>query len=355
MKLDKKQEEIVNTNYEKVVVTAGAGSGKTRLLTERVKELLRRGAEPSKVVVITFTNSAAEEMRERIGEHGKDCFIGTIHSYCNFLLVLGGVDTADYLDKEMFDELFNLIENHQECIQTVDYLLLDEAQDSTPQQFKFMLEYINPKSFFIVGDIKQSIYGFAGADPDYLYNLSKRKDVHSYELTNDYRNAFAILQYAKGILSSLSEKFADHSISLNDEYGEVYRFPYSIDRIYNIIENSYDQYKDWFILTRSNEQLQTIFYELQQRDIPCETFRKAEMKLSELKERMNNDTVKILTIHTAKGLEAKNVIVVGSVWYNDEEKRTNYVAATRAKERLYWCLTPKKQSVKKNRNLEVWR
>ena len=62
---------------------------------------------------------------------------------------------------------------------------------------------------------------------------------------------------------------------------------------------------------------------------------------------MQSNRVKILTIHSAKGLQNKNVIVVGAKTYNEEERRLAYVAATRAENNLYWCPAMKK---KKNVN-----
>jgi len=60
---------------------------------------------------------------------------------------------------------------------------------------------------------------------------------------------------------------------------------------------------------------------------------------------MAEDTVKILTIHQAKGLENKCVAVVGAKYYNEEERCISYVAATRAKDVLVWC-NPKKKEKK---------
>ena len=53
---------------------------------------------------------------------------------------------------------------------------------------------------------------------------------------------------------------------------------------------------------------------------------------------MQEDTVKVLTIHTAKGLESENVIVIGARFYNLEEKCISYVAATRARDLLVWTI-----------------
>jgi hypothetical protein len=105
MNLSKEQEQIVTTTANKVVVIASAASGKTAVLVERVRYLLKNGANPKGIVVITFTNAAAEELAERL-DHPKGVFIGTIHSYANFLLLSNGNETHDLLESEQFDRLF---------------------------------------------------------------------------------------------------------------------------------------------------------------------------------------------------------------------------------------------------------
>ena len=139
MDLSEKQKEIVETKERFVVVNASAASGKTATLTERVKYLLNNNIDPKKIVVITFTNAAADEMKERIGDTN-GAFIGTIHSYANYLLKCCGYDTESYLNDEDFDKLFEEVKKHQECIKSVEYLLLDEGQDTTKQQFEFLFE-----------------------------------------------------------------------------------------------------------------------------------------------------------------------------------------------------------------------
>ena len=88
MKLDTNQEQIVNSTAKNIIVSAGAGSGKTRVLTERVKHLIDIGVSPENIVCITFTNKAANEMRDRLAdvEGIGDAFIGTIHSFANKIL-----------------------------------------------------------------------------------------------------------------------------------------------------------------------------------------------------------------------------------------------------------------------------
>ena len=92
MRLDTNQEQIVNSTAKNIIVSAGAGSGKTRVLTERVKHLIDNGVQPENIVCITFTNKAADEMRERLNDVDGigEAFIGTIHSFANRILKASG-------------------------------------------------------------------------------------------------------------------------------------------------------------------------------------------------------------------------------------------------------------------------
>lgn len=99
--LDENQLEIVNSNEHNIIVEAGAGSGKTRTLIERIKRLLNDGVEPQNIVAITFTNMAAEEMKERLIDVTGigDCFIGTIHSFANKIFKNSNEDYKIYTDE----------------------------------------------------------------------------------------------------------------------------------------------------------------------------------------------------------------------------------------------------------------
>lgn len=164
MDLDQYQEEVVKSEAQHIVVVAGAGSGKTRVLTERIKWLIEKGVDQKKIVSITFTNFAADEMRERLGNICKEAFIGTTHSYANRLLVKNGYDTSSFIQEENFDKLFTMIREHQEVLEEVDYLLIDEYQDVNANQVKFF-NMINAKNSFIVGDDWQCIFQFQLSDP----------------------------------------------------------------------------------------------------------------------------------------------------------------------------------------------
>ena len=340
MELSKIQKQIVEAKEPYILVNSCAGSGKTRCLVHRLQYLLNIGVAPSKIVAITFTNAAAEEILERIASP-QGLFVGTIHSYANQLLLMGGVNTSDILDKEQFDKLFSRIKKHPECIKEVEYLLLDEGQDSTAQQFEFALQTIKPQNWMIFADHRQSIYRFSGATPEYILNLMESPEVTTYELTENYRNAPEILQYAKNGIRTLGRDYEDYSVPMRSTHGRVIDVPYSGEGIATTIERYVSRgdcdYKDWFILTRTNAELDTILQVLKRHKIPTDTFKRAQLDNKGLKEKMRENTVKVLTIHTAKGLEADNVVVIGARYRDIEEKCVNYVAATRARNLLVWA------------------
>ena len=78
------QQEAVNFLHGPCLVLAGAGSGKTRVITHKIARLIQTGVEPKRIAAITFTNKAASEMRERakglIGRQAKDVVICTFHA-----------------------------------------------------------------------------------------------------------------------------------------------------------------------------------------------------------------------------------------------------------------------------------
>ena len=100
---DRQYEAVINTEGPCLVI-AGAGSGKTKVLTHKIAYLIQeKKALPWNILAITFTNKAANEMKERIanlvGDQAKDMWIGTFHSICVRIL-------RKFIDRIGFDSSF---------------------------------------------------------------------------------------------------------------------------------------------------------------------------------------------------------------------------------------------------------
>src|SRR4051794_21875554 len=91
-----------------LLILAGAGSGKTRVITQRISMLLSRGVKPWRILAVTFTNKAAAEMRERIakieGDRANSAWIGTFHATCARILRMYPEPAGLKKDFAIFDD-----------------------------------------------------------------------------------------------------------------------------------------------------------------------------------------------------------------------------------------------------------
>lgn len=352
MQLDKDQQLIVDSNEKRIVVMAASGAGKSATLIARAKRLLDEGLDPRKLVIITFTRSAAEEVRQRLG-HPLGVYVGTVHGYANSILRLNHVDTSDIIEDENFDELFARIRALNPTID-VDCLMLDEAQDSTEEQFEFIFDYVKPKSWMLIGDIRQSIYRFAGATPDYLLKLTKRKDVTTFSLDNNYRCGRTIVDFAKSIISKAGLEYYDFSESKTGTMGKTVSDCRTLSEFARYIKKNTlsSKYGDWFVLCRTNQQVEDFAIELSALKIPYITFKRADIiDNADLASKLKTNAIKLLTIHQSKGLESRNVLVLGARMSNIEERCISYVAATRAKDFLLWGSIQNEKKKKRTEDL----
>ena len=341
MELTELQKKIIDAPEPKIAVQACAAALKTSTLTEKVRKLLRDGVEPSTIAVITFTRMAAAELVDRLGEDYKDgLFVGTIHSLgARFLAINGlGGRIKQIAEDEDFDKIFELCKDLN-IYHSYDWVLVDEMQDTGEKEMEFIFELINPEHYFVVFDTRQTIYSFKGARPDLLMKYLQGNATF-YPLNQNFRNSQNILSYAQRIISRTGN--ADDSSCMYGSGGDIYEIEYNIDTLVNHIKNN-PPYKEWAILTRTNADVTKISNDLARFGIPTQTFKQGDLTKSQLEKMMKEDKVKVLTVHSAKGLAWDHVGVYDLRWWNDEEIRINYVAVTRARKSLLWMNVPRKR------------
>ena len=342
MNFNTRQQKVLNATEPKILCLACAAAGKTRVLTERVKLLVtERNVKPEDIVAITFTNMAANEMKRRLGNISNNMFIGTIHSYGNQICQMNGVDTHKDLATRNFDNILEkAIRIPVNQYPHIGHLLIDECQDLSPLEFQF-LNRLYTDNIFFCGDNRQAIYQFRGCTDKYLRDMWRDTSFTKYYLTDNYRNAPNIIDFADDFLKS-SMQLSPSTVARKQKDGLILNC--SFNEAVEELSWSGD-WGSWFVLTRNNNELAEAQEILDSKDIPNVTFKKGDLEsLTELDEIMNSNRVKVLTIHSAKGLENKNVIVVGAKTYCEEERKIAYVAATRAENSLYWChsIAPRK-------------
>lgn len=247
-----------------------------------------------------------------------------------------------------FNALLDLCTNNAQ-IPPVEYLFVDEFQDVGVFEYRFITA-LKAANRFYVGDDSQSMYAFKGSDFEYFKGLTRNPDFETHMLVNNYRSSSKIVDYSNAIISNIDDvipkkcvskvKYLTNSAPIHDKGGAKKVMEY-IERI-----NEKD-YGKWFVLVRSNADAISIQRSCYYAGIPAMSFKKGSMTSEEMNEALRENAIKVLTIHTAKGLESDNVIVwakfptdaeikgyYDGILHETEECRVYYVAATRAKKQL---------------------
>lgn len=235
MNLDENQRKAISAVRGPVCVSAGPGSGKTRVLVERIAHLIENeGVAPRAILAITFTTKAAREMSERVKERlaQKDeelPRIGTFHAFCFEILKEHGRRigiSADFSvageseekfdekkqgeEKLSFDDLLvrtlELLDTHPDvlglCQEKFTHIMVDEYQDTSAPQAR-LLELLAARhgNLCVIGDPNQSIYGFRGAQPQHFYDFPQRyPSAAIISLQKNYRSGRHIVQASDALI-----------------------------------------------------------------------------------------------------------------------------------------------------------
>ncbi|MCK5321294.1 exodeoxyribonuclease V subunit gamma [Candidatus Pacearchaeota archaeon] len=465
------QKKAIISKADKILCVAGAGSGKTTVLTKRIEFLVKyRGVSPEKILAITFTRKARQEMERRLYElnvsnkvkvhtfnsfceeilrkHGNKIYgrPTKVQSYADKILAMNmalgnlGIDmedalqsyftpqqrkfkTGNQLANSFMNDCFSVMDyfkvtgeeeydfsknvdiknrhNAQRVYQIIKYLkehmtmqglrdytdqildatkfleentseipefehiLIDEYQDVNAMQAK-LINLLKPKNLFAVGDPRQSIFGWRGADINYILNFEKDyADSEIVHLTKNYRSTKEIVQFINHAITSMELPDLEHHLESEDTKIKIINFESEEaerDFVVKKILNSKIPRDEIFVLVRTNRQLQELSQLMKKTGISH--ILKTDEIQNSAKGKMGDIT--LATIHAIKGLEAKKVFIVGCNEQNfpckasdhpaiemiktddynklEEERRLFYVAISRAKEILYLTYSGKKRT-----------
>lgn len=139
--LNPDQLKAAQTLQGPVLIQAGAGSGKTKTVIARIHNLIDHGIDPEHILAITFTNKAAQELKNRLPESGHDVKASTIHAFCAFVL-----RRLPHL--QHFDSAFMIIDSSDQkdiIRQTIEDYFINEKPD-LPEELKKQYRDLKPKT-----------------------------------------------------------------------------------------------------------------------------------------------------------------------------------------------------------------
>lgn len=237
--LSKRQKEIIDDHESHcIVVAAGPGSGKTRVLVHKLASLLLlEDVKHEQLLMLTFSRAAATEFKQRlmqlIGNAAHFVEIKTFHSYCFDLLGrVGNLDEAGDVVKQAAEMIKNGEVEPNRISKTV--LVIDEAQDMSKDDYALVTALMKANEemrVIAVGDDDQNIYEFRGSNSLYLYELTQTEHSRFFEMTENYRSFRHIVEAANDFARNIRQRIKSAPIiSMSQEDGEVriVKHPYEI-------------------------------------------------------------------------------------------------------------------------------
>ena len=237
--LSKRQKEIIDDHESRcIVVAAGPGSGKTRVLVHKLASLLLlEDVKHEQLLMLTFSRAAATEFKQRlmqlIGNAAHFVEIKTFHSYCFDLLGrVGNLDEAGDVVKQAAEMINNGEVEPNRISKTV--LVIDEAQDMSKDDYALVTALMKANEemrVIAVGDDDQNIYEFRGSNSRYLYELTQTEHSRFIEMTENYRSLRHIVNAANDFARNIRQRIKSTPIiSMSQEDGEVriVKHPYEI-------------------------------------------------------------------------------------------------------------------------------
>lgn len=304
MELTPEQEVIIKDNSNLVVI-ARPGSGKTQVLSIKIRNILDNLPEFKGVIAISYTNKASDELKKRSlrgGINEKGSFFGTIdrffiaeiiipfgrHIFGNPIedieimelselpteLVILSTSESPLTDPKYIGNLYLngkilldnigwlalfIFENSQACRKYIksrySYLFVDEYQDCDEFQHSLFLKLVELGIIAIaMGDLNQSIFGFAKKSPRFLASLAQSSNFVTYNLERNHRCHLSIVNYATKLMSPTYKPIPNEDIFVFEKRvtgSEIEVAKWLSNAIPKVV-SQFDDAKEVAILVKSN-------------------------------------------------------------------------------------------------------
>jgi ATP-dependent DNA helicase RecQ len=205
---------IINDNTSKhIVVAAGPGSGKTKVLVHKLASLvLMEDVKHEQLLMLTFSRAAATEFKKRllslIGHAANFIEIKTFHAYCFDLLGrVGSLEKSDEILQTTVERIRNREVEASRITKTV--LVIDEAQDMNADEFelvKALMAHNDDMRVIAVGDDDQNIFEFRGASAVYLEQFIHDYQATKHELVENFRSRQNLVAFTNFFVERLRHR-----------------------------------------------------------------------------------------------------------------------------------------------------
>lgn len=284
--LSEAQKEILFSEAPYIVVAAGPGSGKTRVLVHKLAHLmLAENVRPEQLVMLTFSRAAAQEFKTRlIALYGKGARFVTVKTFHSFAFgLLGRPGSIEEATDAVARAVRAIREGRADPLNlAATALVLDEAQDMDADEFELVKALIerNPEMRVLaVGDDDQNIYGFRGSDSKYFASLKSGSDYDAewHELVDNWRSLPAIVRTANRYARYLKGRLKTHeNRSVREGAGEVRIVHYVSENLETAVVEAVLAEKrrgTTAVLAHTNREVETIASLLCEAGVPVELVR----------------------------------------------------------------------------------
>lgn len=260
------QLKIINDkDSQYIVVAAGPGSGKTRILVHKLASLLlMEDIKHEQLLMLTFSRAAVTEFKKRllklIGNAANYIEIKTFHSYCFDLLgKVGNIEKSSNIIKEATIHIKNGDVEPSRITKTV--LVIDEAQDMDEFEFGLMKELINMNDdmrVIAVGDDDQNIYAFRGSNSNYMQGFLQNENSMLYELVENYRSKSNLVAFTNIFAETIKQRMKKTPIMpVQGDNGRIkviqYKSNHMIEQVVTMMLRE-GIYSSTCVLTNTNEE-----------------------------------------------------------------------------------------------------